>query len=352
MPLCLLYDRYTNRHSSYWMVIFKKISKKSVKLEPSEQRLFVYFDTSKFTERTYSANAIQQSEFEYEIWKYLQSEQQSTLQDFDRQITLRQMASEKTQELKENVLEAFTGVHACEVEFWVTNIQDEHNGEASMREIQCQSLLPITSVSVPDEVLDSKRSPIDKILLSEQALELSNFRICEGKLEQFCEQQRKHLSIDVLSLMVHKLRFPERIHFAGQQNENRTNANYCNPDVKIINSFLNSQTAQHMFRAQIIVKSNAANKDAIGTTNLLFGIQQLGQQNQETQIAIAYNDMSPPNSGPQGQPSPGHGPTGPYIPRNAAKQVTIFPPALSTGHEIPKIPKVMTKETIQDNMHG
>ncbi|KAA6332306.1 MAG: hypothetical protein EZS28_053293, partial [Streblomastix strix] len=55
----------------------------------------------------------------------------------------------------------------------------EQNGEARRREIQCPSLLLVTSVPEPDEVLDAKRSPIDKILQSEQALALYNFRIGE-----------------------------------------------------------------------------------------------------------------------------------------------------------------------------
>ncbi|KAA6354363.1 MAG: hypothetical protein EZS28_050109 [Streblomastix strix] len=75
-----------------------------------------------------------------------------------------------------------TGVQANEIDFWGTNFLDKQNGEARRSEIQCPSLLPMTSVPVPDEVRDAKRSPIDKILQSEQALALYNFRIGEGML--------------------------------------------------------------------------------------------------------------------------------------------------------------------------
>jgi hypothetical protein len=97
------------------------------------------------------------------------------------------------------VLEAMTSVQANEIDFWATNILDEQNGEARRREIQCPSLLPVTSVPVPDEVLDTKRSPIDKILQSEQTLALYNFLIGEGMLAHLCEQQEENLAIDILS---------------------------------------------------------------------------------------------------------------------------------------------------------
>ncbi|KAA6363826.1 MAG: hypothetical protein EZS28_040647 [Streblomastix strix] len=77
--------------------------------------------------------------------------------------------------LMAKVLEAITGVQANEIDFWATNILDEQNGVARRSEIQCPSLLPITSVPEPDEVLNTKRSPNDKILQSEQALALNNF---------------------------------------------------------------------------------------------------------------------------------------------------------------------------------
>ncbi|KAA6396226.1 MAG: hypothetical protein EZS28_008249 [Streblomastix strix] len=143
--------------------------------------------------------------------------------------------------------------------------------------MQCSSLLPIASVPVPEEALDSNRSPIDKILQSEQALALYNFRIGEGILTYLCEQQEDNLSIDILSQMIHNLREAERTHFARQQNENVTNANYFNLATNSINSHLDSQAGPHMLGAQIIARSDAANKDALGITNLLFGIQQLSQ---------------------------------------------------------------------------
>ncbi|KAA6346922.1 MAG: hypothetical protein EZS28_052061 [Streblomastix strix] len=77
------------------------------------------------------------------------------------------------------VLEAMTGVHASRIDFWATNIRDEQNGEAGRMEKQFLSLLFITQVTVPDDVLDSKRRLIDKNLQSWQALALYNFRIGE-----------------------------------------------------------------------------------------------------------------------------------------------------------------------------
>ncbi|KAA6355747.1 MAG: hypothetical protein EZS28_048725, partial [Streblomastix strix] len=125
-------------------------------------------------------------------------------------------------------------------------------------------------------------------------------------------------------------------------------------------------------------------KDAIGITNLLLGIQQLGkarvktkrfrqltpsaiwkqiirpilnqnenhafEQNQEIQITRTHNDMPTPNSGPRRQPPLGQELTGPYAPRNAAiPQSTIFPPALNTEKEIQEIPILMTKEIFKDH---
>ncbi|KAA6371108.1 MAG: hypothetical protein EZS28_033366 [Streblomastix strix] len=113
-----------------------------------------------------------------------------------------------------------TDVQASEIDFWATNILDEQNGEARRREIQCLSLLPVTSVLVPDNVLDAKRSPIDKILQSEQALALYNFRIGVGMLAHSCEQQEDNLAIEILSLMIHNLREAQRTHFVRARNEN------------------------------------------------------------------------------------------------------------------------------------
>ncbi|KAA6359834.1 MAG: hypothetical protein EZS28_044640, partial [Streblomastix strix] len=155
------------------------MSKNSIKPEPSEPGLFVNFDTSKFTTKTPAATAVEQPEMGDEIGKFLQAELQPTLQDIERQLTPRQAVSERSQMLMAKGFEAMTGVQANEIDFWATNILDEQNGEARRREIQCPSQLPIISVPVPDEVLDAKRSPIDKILQSEQALALYNFRIGE-----------------------------------------------------------------------------------------------------------------------------------------------------------------------------
>ncbi|KAA6361364.1 MAG: hypothetical protein EZS28_043109 [Streblomastix strix] len=291
--------------------------------------------------------------------------------------------SERTQALMAKVLEAMTGVQASEIDFWATNILDEQNGEARRREIQCPMLLPVTSVPVPDEVLDAKRSPTDKILQSEQALALFNFRIGEGMLAHLCEQQEDNLAIGIFSQMIHNLREAERTHFARARIENGTNANYFNLAASSINSHLNSETGSHMLGAQIIAMSDTANKDAIGITYLLFGIQQLGkarvktkrfrqltpsaiwkqvmrlmlnqnenqslEQNQEIQMRRTNNDMPPPNSGPRDQPPPGHGLS---AKRNSAiPQSTIFPSNLNAEQEIPGISNVLTKETIKDHMH-
>lgn len=86
------------------------------------------------------------------------------------------------------VLEVITVRQANEIDFWETNILDEQNGEARRRKIQCPSLLSITSVPVPDEVLDSKSSPTDKVLQSEHALALYNFRIREKIIAHLSDQ--------------------------------------------------------------------------------------------------------------------------------------------------------------------
>ncbi|KAA6368395.1 MAG: hypothetical protein EZS28_036078, partial [Streblomastix strix] len=182
------------------------------------------------------------------------------------------------------------------------------------------------------------RSLIDKILLNEHAMTLYNFRISERILAHLCEQQEDNLTIK-----------------------------------------------SNILRAQVIARRDIANKDAIGITNLLFGIQQLGkarvktkwfrqltpsaiwkqimrpmlnqnenqalEQNQEVQIARTHNDMPPPNSGLWGQPPSGQGPIGPFAPRNATiPQSTIFPPALNEQQEILEFPNLLTKETIKDHM--
>ncbi|KAA6368223.1 MAG: hypothetical protein EZS28_036249 [Streblomastix strix] len=50
--------------------------------------------------------------------------------------------------------------------------------------------------------------------------------------------------------------------------------------------FANSQTGSYMLGAQVIAMSDAANKDAIEITNLLPGIQQLGQTRVKTKISL------------------------------------------------------------------
>ncbi|KAA6377271.1 MAG: hypothetical protein EZS28_027201 [Streblomastix strix] len=180
------------------------MSKNSIKPELSESGLFVNFDTPKFTTKTPVATAVEQPEMGDEIGKFLQAELQPTLQDIERQLTPKLAISERTQMLLAKVLEAMTGVQANEIDFRATNILDEQNGEARRREMQCPLPLPVTSVPVPDEVLDAKRSSIDKILQIEQELALYNFRIGEGMLAHLCEQQKDNLAIDILSQMIHK----------------------------------------------------------------------------------------------------------------------------------------------------
>ncbi|KAA6322366.1 MAG: hypothetical protein EZS28_054444 [Streblomastix strix] len=124
-----------------------------------------------------------------------------------------------------------------------------------------------------------------------------------------------------------------------------------------------------MMLAQVIARSDTTNKDWIGITNLLFGIQQLEkarigikifrplipsailkqkmrpmlnsnenhafEQIQEARIIRTRNDMPPQNSGPGGQPPPEQEPTGPYM---VIPQSTIFLSALNTGQEIQEIP--------------
>ncbi|KAA6369964.1 MAG: hypothetical protein EZS28_034509 [Streblomastix strix] len=358
------------------------MSKNSIKPEPSEPGLFVNFDTPKFTTKIPVATAVEQPEMVDEIGKFLQAELQPTLQDIERQLTPRQAVSERTQMVMAKVLEAMTGVQANEIDFWATNILDEQNGEARRREIQCPSLLPVTSTPVPDEVLDAKRSPIDKILQKERAPAPYNFRIGEGMLAHLCEQQEYNLAIDILSQMIHNLRVAERTHFSRVRNENGTNANYFNLAANSVNSHLNSEIGSHMLGEQVIARSDTANKDAIGITNLLFGIQKLGKarvktkrfrqltssaiwkqvmrpmlnqienqalvQNQGIQIRRIQDDMPTPNSGPRDQPPPGHGL---YAQRNdAIPQSTIFPPTLNVEQEIPGIPNISTKETTKDHM--
>ncbi|KAA6337587.1 MAG: hypothetical protein EZS28_052776, partial [Streblomastix strix] len=225
---------------------FSQMSKNSVKPELSEQVLFENFDTPKFTTRTPVTITVEQPEQVDEIGKFLQSEQLQTLQDIEHQLTSRQAVSERRQMLMASVLQAMSGLQSSEIDFWATCILFKRNGEDRRREIQCPSLLPITSVLVKDEVLDSQRFPIDKILQSEQALALYDFRICEGILALVCEQQKDNFAIDTLSQMIHNLREAERTHVARARNENGTNANYFDLAANSINSYLNRQACSHM----------------------------------------------------------------------------------------------------------
>ncbi|KAA6394596.1 MAG: hypothetical protein EZS28_009879 [Streblomastix strix] len=270
-------------------------------------------------------------------------------------------------------------------QFCCINILDEQNSEAHGREIQCPQLLPITSVPQPDEVPETKRNPIYKILQSEQALAQYHFRISEGILAHQLQQQSEQLAIDALSYMIHNLRKSKRTYFARSLNENGTNANYFNLAANTINSYLNNQIGSHLLEACVIKKSDSASNDSLEITNLLFEVQQLGQgkvktkkfhqlmlstiwkqimrpmlnqnenqtleQNQETQIVKVQNDMPLPNSGLRGQPPLQQSTVGPYVPRNAARlQATIFSLALNAEQHIQEILNIMTKETIQDNI--
>ncbi|KAA6360778.1 MAG: hypothetical protein EZS28_043695, partial [Streblomastix strix] len=263
VPICSEHEQT----SDLWGGYFQKLSKNSVKLEPSEPRLFVIFDPPKLTTKTPVTTVNEQQEMGDEFGKFLQAEPQPMLQDIERQLTPRQAVSERTQTLMAKVLEAMTGVQANEIDFWATIILDERNGKARRREILCLSQLLISSVPVLDEVLDSKRSPIDKILLTEQALAQFNLKIYEGKLAHLCEQQQEQLAIDVLCQMIHNLRKAERTHFARAWNENGTNANYFNLAANSINSHLDSHPGSDILAAKVIEKSDTENKDVIGKTN-------------------------------------------------------------------------------------
>ncbi|KAA6358394.1 MAG: hypothetical protein EZS28_046079, partial [Streblomastix strix] len=310
-----------------WGGHFSNKSKNSVKPELSGLGLQVNFYAPQFTTKTPVATAVEQPEMGDEIGKFLQSELQRTLKNIKCYLTPRQAVSERMQAQMANFLEAMIGERASDINFWATNILDEQNAEARRREIQCPSQLPIISVPVPDEALDAKRSPIDKILQNEQALVIYNFRIGEGMLAHF-------------------------------------------------------ETGSHMLGAQVIARSDTANKDAIGITNLLFGIQQLGkarvktkrfrqlapsaiwkrimrpmlnqneilalEQNQKIEILRTRNYVPPPNQGPRGQHPPRQGLNSQ---RNVSiPQSTIFPPTLNAEQKKPGIPNLLVKEAFKDHM--
>ncbi|KAA6367431.1 MAG: hypothetical protein EZS28_037043, partial [Streblomastix strix] len=185
-----------------------------------------------------------------------------------------------------------TGVQTSEIDFWATNIVDEQNGEARRGEIQCPSLLLITSVPVPDEVPDAKRRPIDKI--------------CRAS-KHWCYTTSEKAK--------------ERWHISANS----------------VNSHLNSEIGSHMLGAQVIARSDTTNKDAIGVTNLLFGIQQLGKTRVKTKRFRTARLTSARSR---------------TIHTKKRRSTTInnLTPTLNTEQEIPGITNVLTKETIKEHM--
>ncbi|KAA6402915.1 MAG: hypothetical protein EZS28_001556 [Streblomastix strix] len=346
--------------SDLWGGHFSKISKNSIKPEPSELGLVVNFDPPMFTAKTPVATAVEQPEMGDEIGKFLQAELQPTLQDIERQLTPRQAVSERTQALMAKILEATTGVQASEIDFWATNILDEQNGEARRRQIQCPQLLPITSVPVSDEVLDSKRSPIDKILQREQALELYNFRIGQGMLAHlsrenaFCkstERERNQRKLFQFSCEFKQLALKQRSriahagsagHCKERHSEQRCDRNH---EFVVRNSIAAKEGVKTKKFRQL---TPSAIWNQIKRPVLNQNESQAFELNQEAQIARTQNDMSPPNAGPRDWSPPDHGLC---TQRNAViPQSTIFPPALNAEQEIPGIPNELTKETIKDQM--
>ncbi|KAA6358612.1 MAG: hypothetical protein EZS28_045861, partial [Streblomastix strix] len=194
-----------------------------------------------------------------------------------------------------------TGVQVNEIDFWATNILDEQNGEARRREIQCPSLLPVTSVPVPDEVLDAKRSPIDKILQNEQALALYIFRIGQG----------------ILTHLIAKAGSAD--HCQKRHSEQRRDRNY---KLAIWNPIAGKGKGQD----QEISSNNAISDLETGdVTNAELECEsglasKPGNLNQKNTRLYASSELGTTRL-------------------NSAKQ------------EIPGIPNVLTKETIKDHMH-
>ncbi|KAA6391524.1 MAG: hypothetical protein EZS28_012950 [Streblomastix strix] len=184
--------------SDLWGGHFSKMSKNSIKPEPTEPGLFANFDTPKITAKTPVTATAEKPELRDEIGKFLQSAQHPTLQDIERQLTPRQAVSERTQTFIAKVLEAITGAQASERDFWATNILDEKNGEALRRELLRPSLLPITSVPVPDEVLDSQQSPIigalerTTITIGNRYTQLDNLQLKEGRENALCKTTKRN----------------------------------------------------------------------------------------------------------------------------------------------------------------
>ncbi|KAA6363699.1 MAG: hypothetical protein EZS28_040774, partial [Streblomastix strix] len=327
------------------------MSKNSIKPEPSEPGLFVNFDTPKFTTKTPVATAVEQPEMRDQIENFLMSEQQPTLQDIERQLTPSQTVSERTQALMAKVLEAMTGVKVSQIKFWAMNILDEQNDETRRCEIQYPSLLPIKQVPVPDEILDSKRSLIDKILQSEQALTLYNFRQDDSQFKEnrenaFCKSAKRER--DQRKLLQLSCEFNQFT--SGQLNRvsyvwNTSNCKDGRCEKKMLQELLNSlfgiqQQGQGRVRTKNFRQlTQSAIWKQIIRPMITQNENQTLEHNHEAQIAIAYNDMPSPNSEPRDRPPPGRGQTGPYTLRYAMiSQTTIFPPSLITEQEIPEIP--------------
>ncbi|KAA6384235.1 MAG: hypothetical protein EZS28_020232 [Streblomastix strix] len=262
------------------------MSKNSIKPEPSKSGLFVSFDSPKFTARTSATTIVEQPG---SFFSRSSSQRYSTLN-----VSLPQAGSQQED----------------------ANANGEGLGGDDWH-------------AVLDEVLDSKHSPIDKTLQSEQALALYNFMIGKGILARLCEQHQNQLAIVILSQMIHNLSVAERTNFTRSRKENGTYANRFNLAANSINSYLDSEAGSHLPGAQAL------------------------ELNQESQITIAHNDMPPINSRPRGLPPQAHGLSVPNTPRNAARPfATIFFTALNTEQETPEIPNGKTKETIKEHMHS
>ncbi|KAA6363794.1 MAG: hypothetical protein EZS28_040679, partial [Streblomastix strix] len=180
-------------------------------------------------------------------------------------------------------------------------------------------------------------------------------------LAHLCEQQEDNLAMGILNQMIHYLIEAERTQFAIARNENGTNANYFNLAANSVNQHLSSEAGSHMLGAQVIARSDTANKTAIGITNLLFGILQLGKARvktkrfrQPTPSAIWREVMGPmlyqnenqaleQNQEIQNQAN---------IRRYATSELrTARLASARSWTEIPGIPNVLTKETIKNLMH-
>ncbi|KAA6394761.1 MAG: hypothetical protein EZS28_009708 [Streblomastix strix] len=206
------------------------------------------------------------------------------------------------------------------------------------------------SIQQLEQVFNAKRRAIDNVLQSQQTHFLYNFKLWQGALIK-----------------------------------NGKDTNFFKQAMNTIYVQLNRAAAQHLLGEQMIVKSDITCKNTIGINNyfvwnhaagpaksqdqkiLLAGTignketnnngdvkleRKPSTQTKKTQITITKNQYV--NSKlkttihlPSRQRS-----TGPYTPRNAViPQTTIFHPTLNTEQEIAKIPKIRTKETINDQMN-